>query len=223
MRRLLVFLKDPQPGRVKTRLSKDIGEQAAEQIYRACVELSLERLQALRHVTVLCVDPPEAASHLRDWVGRRWNTWPQQGADLGERMARATTRAFIQGARQVLVLGTDSPWIHEALVREAFEALSTAEVVLGPTEDGGYYLIGLARPCPDLFSGIAWSSPQVFAQTCEKARGLGLRTTTVREGYDVDQVKDVQRFVQEAQRWASVPAAVGMMDVLRREAMTCRS
>jgi len=222
-RRVLLFLKDPQPGRVKTRLAQHIGDEGARQIYRACIELTLARLSPLHNDMVLCVDPPTAASHLSVWGGRTWTTWPQQGSDLGERLAQATARAFAEGARAVIALGSDSPWIAPHDVEAACAALHDADVVLGPTDDGGYYLIGLSRPCPDLFRGIAWGASRVCAQTRETARALGLRTRLLREGYDVDHLTDVGRFVREARQWEPVPDAVEMMDAVSQEAATCRS
>ena len=199
-RQLLVFLKDPQPGQVKTRMASDIGDEAAAAIYRACAELTLERLAPLRQEIRLCVDPPQAIARIRGWLGAGWTMTPQRGADLGERVARATHEAFADGAQRVAVIGTDSPWLTSDDIDAAFRELEAADVVVGPTDDGGYYLIGLARSAPALFDGIAWSSPEVFRRTCEKAKALGLRVAVLRQGYDLDHVEDVKRFMAESRR-----------------------
>ncbi|HBH97104.1 MAG TPA: hypothetical protein DDX89_04845 [Candidatus Omnitrophica bacterium] len=199
MRRLLIFLKDPVPGQVKTRLAKAVGSQAACDIYRACVELTLERMMRFRQEAVLCVDPPEALLRTRAWVGADWRLQPQRGLALGERLADATAVACSDGASQVVVIGTDSPWLTGDDVAAAFEALRYHHIVLGPAQDGGYYLIGLTRPQPALFEGIAWSSPSVYAQTRVRAAQLGLTTHSLREGYDVDRLEDVQRWLKEVQ------------------------
>ncbi|MBI1991815.1 MAG: TIGR04282 family arsenosugar biosynthesis glycosyltransferase [Candidatus Omnitrophica bacterium] len=199
MRRLLVFLKYPSLGRVKTRLADAIGDEAACSVYRACVELTLERLGAWRAEATLCVEPPDALERTRAWVGPGvgWALRPQSGGTLGERLAEATAHAFAQGAQRVIAIGTDSPWLTAEAVDAAFAALGQADLVLGPTEDGGYYLIGLSRPAPDVFADISWSTSTVYQETLAKARALGLPVQTLPLGYDVDRLEDLQRFVAE--------------------------
>lgn len=200
MRRLLIFLKYPIPGRVKTRLAESLGAEAASAAYRACVELTLEQMKPLRHETVLCVDPPEAIGRARRWLGSGWAFRPQRGGSLGERLAQATALSFAEGATPVVVIGTDSPWLDAGRVEAAFDALARAELVLGPTEDGGYYLIGCSRAAPELFAGIAWSTSAVLAQTLAKAGALGLSVEQLPMGYDVDHLKDLDRFMHSRRR-----------------------
>jgi rSAM/selenodomain-associated transferase 1 len=224
MRRLLIFLKLPTPGQVKTRLAASLGAEAASAIYRACAELTLERLGVWRASSTLYVDPgtnagwsgaaghvlaaPAALARARAWVGSDWTLarvrawvgpgWTlalQEGRTLGERLAQATAAAFAGGARRVIVIGTDSPWLSAQDLQRACDALSQAEVALGPTEDGGYYLIGLARPSPMLFDGISWSGPRVCAETLQRAKRAGLRVHLLPKGYDVDHPEDVQRWL----------------------------
>lgn len=217
MRRVLVFLRYPDPGRVKTRLIPALGEQGACALYRACVELTLARLGALRREAILCVDPPEALERVRAWFGSSWTIWPQVGADLGERLAAATGRAFREGAQRLIVIGTDSPWLRQDDIEAAFGVLDGADVVLGPAEDGGYYLIGFSRHLPQLFNSIAWSTPAVFQQTVAHAQALQLETKTVRIGYDVDRAEDVARFLAEERRSvAPAPRQVELIERLMR-------
>ena len=209
MRQLLIFLKEPEPGKVKTRLVPSLGERRACEVYRACVELTLDRLAAWRDEAIVCVDPPDALGRVRGWLGSSWSVWPQEGADLGERLAAATGRAFKESAHRVVVIGTDSPWLQRDDIDAAFGALADADMVLGPAEDGGYYLIGLSRSLPELFEGIEWSTASVCEQTTARARALHLVTRMLRLGYDVDLVEDVARFVaEEGGRSASVPHLV---------------
>ena len=197
MRRLLIFLRDPVPGAVKTRLAAALGDQPACELYRACVELTLERLGAWRREVVLCVDPPEALGRTRTWLGDGWRMTAQQGRDLGERLAQATSQAFAEGAAQVVVIGTDSPWLRAERLDAAFAALARAEIVLGPTSDGGYYLIGLSHPADPLFHGIAWGTSSVYPTTRAAARALGWSVTVLPMGYDLDHLHDVRRFLDE--------------------------
>lgn len=196
-RRLPVFLKYPTPGRVKTRLAAEVGAEAAAAVYRACVEVTLERLAPLRAVITLCVDPPEAVAAAQAWLGDGWSIRPQRGATLGDRLAEATGAAFADGAQRVVVIGTDSPWLRASDVEAAFGALGHADAVVGPAADGGYYLIGLARPAPQLFTGIAWGSASVYEATLATARRLGLRVQALAVGYDLDTVEDVERFLEQ--------------------------
>lgn len=197
MRRLLIFLKYPAPGQVKTRLASELGNEAAAEIYRASVELTLSRLEFFRRESVICVDPPEAVEKTRQWLEGSWQLCAQQGATLGDRLKAATRQAFAEGAKRVIVIGTDSPWLFPADIARAFETLEGADIALGPTEDGGYYLIGLSKDMPLVFDGIAWSSPTVFDETLARAQALQLRVRPLERGYDLDYAADVERFVTE--------------------------
>ena len=211
MGRLLIFLKYPLPGRVKTRLAEVIGHHVACDVYRTCSELTLERLNALHDQITLYVSPPEALTRIRQWVGPAWMIRVQQGRTLGKRLAQATQRAFAEGATRVVVIGTDSPWLVPADIAAAFNALEQADVVVGPTEDGGYYLIGLSKPVPELFDGVAWSSPRVYVQTVANAQALSLSVHELPRGYDLDHLEDVERFLEEERGRGPLTAAVQVM------------
>jgi rSAM/selenodomain-associated transferase 1 len=196
MRQLLIFVKEPVPGRVKTRLAAEIGADAACAVYRRCVERTLERLSALREESTLCVEPAEATGRIRAWLGSARPMQPQAGGTLGDRLTDATQRAFAGHQRPIVVIGTDSPWLDEALIEEAFTMMERADLVLGPTVDGGYYLIGLARPAAELFHGISWSTSQVLNQTLAAARRSGMVTSLLRPGYDIDRLDDLRRWME---------------------------
>lgn len=198
MRRLLIFLKEPQPGRVKTRLARQVGDVAASHVARTCAELLCKRLRGYCDQTVVRVHPPAAVARVQAWLGGAWQVQAQQGRTLGARLCRAVEEALQQGIERVLILGTDSPWLTPATLEEAFEALRTSDVVLGPTEDGGYYLIGVRGRWPALFQRIAWGTSRVCAQTQARARRLGLSVHVLRPGYDIDRYEDWQRFLHEA-------------------------
>ena len=196
--RLLIFLKEPVAGRVKTRLAQAIGPEAACDVYRACVELTLERVGRFCDNTLLCVDPPQALERVRAWVGSSWALRPQHGATLGERLAEATAYAFASEPKsRIVVIGTDSPWLFASELEAVFAALAKTPICLGPTDDGGYYLIGLSRPAPSLFEGIAWSTAAVFEQTLAQARALGEPVHVLPQRYDLDRLEDVRRFIAE--------------------------
>ncbi len=197
MRQLLIFLKYPTPGKVKTRLAQALGARAACEAYRMCVETTLDRLHTFHRETRLWIDPPSAIAQTRRWLGRRWAYRPQQGRDLGHRLRHAVAGAFAEGAQRVVVIGTDSPWLDRGTIHQAFTALRGHDLVLGPSRDGGYYLIGVATLAPAIFSGIGWSTPRVLSQTLSKAKRLGLSVHRLPVGYDVDHVDDWQQFLNE--------------------------
>ncbi len=224
MRRLLIFLKFPKPGRVKTRLAAQIGDEAACGIYQACIELTLERLRVFQEQTILCLEPAEAIDPARTWLGEDWRIQPQRGSTLGDRLIQATLSAFAEGARQVVVIGTDSPWLAPQDIDAAFLVLNQQDVVVGPTDDGGYYLLGSSRPFPSLFGGIAWSTAAVLAQTQARVTALGLAMHTLEAGYDLDFVADVEKFInQERARGVKAAAVEKMSQLLHEGRQPCQS
>ncbi len=223
MRQLLIFLKYPTPGLVKTRLAISLGAEAAAEIARVCTELTLSRLQTFQCDATLYVDPPQQHAQLREWLGPTWRMQPQAGVTLGDRLRDATDRAFAQGAKRVVVIGTDSPWLQPVDIEKAWAALSSTDVVIGPAADGGYYLIGLSQPAPCIFSDVAWSSSAVYVQTQQNTQALRLTLKVLPLGYDIDRMEDVMRFIEDERRRAVVPREVERMDALMQRRPTCRS
>ena len=130
----------------------------------------------------------------------------QEGNGLGERMGAAFERAFASGARRVVIFGSDSPTLPAPVVQEAFARLGDpTDLVLGPTEDGGYYLIGCRRFQHGLFQHVEWSTPRVFAETCTNAERLGYRVEVLQKWFDLDEWKDVERVMEDARRGAPLP------------------
>jgi rSAM/selenodomain-associated transferase 1 len=190
---LVVFVKHPSPGAVKTRLVPALGAERAAALYRALVEHVLEATspQAREYERLVFYDPPEAAAAMRQWLvaGRLRR---QRGGGLGERMVDAFARAFERGAGRVVLAGSDVPTLARADVTAAFAALQDQDVVLGPALDGGYYLVGLRAPQPSLFEGVAWSTPHVLEQTLERAAAAGLRVARLQVKADVDTPADLR-------------------------------
>jgi len=238
---LIVFVKAPTPGEVKTRLlwsptpprrggtltprpmwgdipptrsmrargpldiedvkgpmagSRLSGEEAA-QLYRCLV---LDTLGAARGVRgARLVVAYAANSRLPDlvWLGRRLPMFIQQGRGLGERLHHAVQHAFDRGARRVVVVGSDAPDLTTPWLRQAFRALARYDVVLGPTQDGGYHLIGLNQPMPSLFVDMPWSTPLLFQRTIERIRRLQVTVHSLEPLADLDTPKDLQRYLTQ--------------------------
>ena len=193
---LLIFAREPLPGRVKTRLAQVIGDQSATDLYSAMLEDTLEQAGRLDSVQ------PFLFWALKNWEMPFLQDHPhlamyaQQGNDLGERMAGAFEQAFSNNSNPCCIIGSDSPDLPSNYILQAFALLEDDEtdVVFGPAEDGGYYLIGLRENCPGLFNGIPWSTSQVLAKNLAQAKLLGLRTSLLPVWYDIDTFDDLRRF-----------------------------
>jgi uncharacterized protein len=190
---LLLFLKWPEPGLAKTRLIQALGPETAAAVYRllAEAEVAATRPEAGEYDRLFCFSPANAEARVRAWFPGE-GVWAQPEGDLGQRMAKAFQEAFARGATRVALIGTDIPWVTRDLVALSFEALASADVVLGPTHDGGYYLVAMARPLPGLFEGIEWSTSSVLAATRERAEALGLVTRLAPLLTDIDTFDDLR-------------------------------
>jgi rSAM/selenodomain-associated transferase 1 len=193
MTTLGLFAKHPVPGRVKTRLGRSLGDARAAELYAAFVADLAARFARVadRRVLAYAPDDSDARAYFAEVAQASYELWPQPGGDLGERLKRF----FASHDGHVVVLGSDSPSLPTALLREAFELLERHDCVLGPATDGGYYLIGLsgsrAREA-DLFDEIAWSTGTVLAQTVAAAERSGLTLALLPPWYDVDTEDDLQ-------------------------------
>jgi hypothetical protein len=168
---LLIFIKNPVLGRVKTRLAATLGAEAALAAYLEL--LAYTRAVAARTACRSRLWYSDYIPESDDWPADLFEKHVQSGADLGLRMANAFESAFEAGAERVLIIGSDCPGITPAILAEGFDALRTHDFVLGPSADGGYYLLGMRRYQRSLFEGIAWSSPTVCAETIRRIQTLG--------------------------------------------------
>ena len=191
-RRILVFLKEPQPGRVKTRLAEGVGAGPAASLYRAMTEDLLEALSPFGREVIPCytgADVPPALAGME----RLGEPMEQVDGDLGHRMATAFERCFDGGGDRVILLGSDVPGIDTAVVKNYLRRLEVGAMVLGPSADGGYYLIGFDRAAysRDFFAGVRWSSREVWDQTLAVAHARGLGPYVGPTLSDVDTVDDL--------------------------------
>jgi rSAM/selenodomain-associated transferase 1 len=193
---VLLFVKYPEPGRVKTRLGEVIGNDVAADFYKRFVEDLLKGLatvQAALRICYLPVEGHDVEARLRDWLGNDYAFFPQEGADLGERMKAAMQKAFADGFSRVVLMGSDIPDFPPELVQKALLDLDMKEAVIGPAYDGGYYLIGFRREFffPEVFDGIVWGEADVFRPTMEHLRRKGLEVLRLPDWNDVDTIWDL--------------------------------
>ncbi len=196
---VIVFLKEPVPGRVKTRLARDLGEAEAASIYRAFVAdtLNLSRAVPLCQLRLAlegdagsALWPPEVARVLR---AERVRIWSQAAGDLGARLGAALARAAAEGSGPVLFLGTDCPDLPLTHLQRALRCLeSPGTAALGPVADGGVWCIGLHGAPPDFFADLPWSCEHTGEALLERARSRGLATPPLPDWYDCDTFDDLR-------------------------------
>jgi len=182
---IIVFQKAAVSGKVKTRLAQRIGNAQTLQVYRFLVahtHLQLAEIDA--DIFVFFAGEPDA----NYGSNPNYHIRQQSDEDLGLRMATAFAEVFDIGYEQVLVIGTDCYELYPAILEEAFQSFNQADLVIGPAKDGGYYLLGLTQPVPELFSGIAWSTSNVYTQSMAIAASLGISV------YDLPLLSDVDRY-----------------------------
>ncbi|PWN05586.1 TIGR04282 family arsenosugar biosynthesis glycosyltransferase [Rhodohalobacter mucosus] len=186
-----VFVKNPRMGRVKTRLAAAVGDQRALKVYDHLLKLTAAaavNVQANR--IVLYSDAVCQNDHFDDALFKKE---VQQGEDLGERMLYSVANGFDSGYEQVVVIGSDCPDITGELLEQAFSSLNKADSVIGPSADGGYYLIGVSVFEPEVFKDIAWSTPEVYPATLSILKKKGLSVAVLEELNDIDTEEDLKR------------------------------
>jgi uncharacterized protein len=193
---LCIMAKAPEAGRVKTRLCPPLSPADAAALYRCFL---LDKIAQAREVAgaepVLAYAPAEAAA-VFEALAPGFTLLPQRGADLTARLTAVCAELFRRGCDAAIMIDSDTPTLPtERLERAAAVMMKEGgcDLVLGPSEDGGYYLIGLSRPHPELFEGIPWSTPTVLEETLRRARALGLSAVTLPAWYDVDTAADLVR------------------------------
>ncbi len=184
--------RSPELGRVKSRLAGAIGDESALALYRWMGRRQLDALPREWEVEGRFT-PNSAEAEMVRWLGGRPNWKAQGGGDLGERMARAARDAFeLDECETVFFVGADCVSLDETALREAERALSAVDVVLGPSADGGYYLLGLSRRFDAVFDNISWGSNRVFSESIERIQALGATYSLLEERVDVDDWESLQ-------------------------------
>jgi len=197
---LLVVAKQPAAGQTKTRLCPPLTSATAAALYECFLCDTLDVMRMTPDVTRCIVYLPEDAAGYFHELAPDFTLSCQQGSDLGERLDNLLTEALSQGATAAVVMDSDSPTLPAAYLTAAFVHLQKgADVVLGPCDDGGYYLIGLKQPQPRLLREVPMSTPTVLHDTLILAKALHLRVALLPTWYDVDTAAELQRLRQELQ------------------------
>jgi rSAM/selenodomain-associated transferase 1 len=207
LERVLVFSRYPEPGQCKTRLIPALGATGAARLQQKMTEHvvgAARQLQQVRSVSISVYYSGGNRAAVRRWLGVQ-ECYAQRGGDIGARMKDAFASAFELQAGLALLVGSDIPGIRSEHLEQAFDALHDHEVVLGPTFDGGYYLVGMiaersAELLPLLFEDIAWSTPGVYRETAERLGDRGIRFARLPVLQDIDNPADLT--LLEGRGWA---------------------
>jgi rSAM/selenodomain-associated transferase 1 len=178
---------------VKTRLAKTIGDVPASEIYQNFLATILRRFENVCDLCTLSVSPVSDHHHFQHSLIGPWQLIDQGDGDLGQRMSNYFAQAFKAGADRVLLIGSDSPNLPVSYVTQAIQQLDHNDVVLGPTEDGGYYLIGMKRLITNVFENIAWSTEDVWQQTVDILVRNEVAFGQLSTWYDVDNETDLRK------------------------------
>lgn len=195
---LLVIAKRPAPGRTKTRLTPPLSPEQAAALYECFLRDTLDFVRHLPGVAPAIAYLPAEERAYFEALAPDFELVLQEGADLGERLDNALTRLLAAGYQHVAIMNSDGPTLPLTCLTGAFEALSgSADVVLGPCDDGGYYLIGLKQPAPRLLRKVRMSTPNVLSDTLAIAAEEGLTVELLPTWYDVDDAESLERLMKE--------------------------
>ncbi|MCK5421851.1 MAG: TIGR04282 family arsenosugar biosynthesis glycosyltransferase [Deltaproteobacteria bacterium] len=198
---ILFFVKYPQKGQVKKRLAVELGEDVAVELYRNFAQDSLSTLERCGVQIVVCFYPPDSEYKFVKWLGTYFRYLPQRGSNLGQRMKNSFIKAFHTRFNPVFLIGSDIPDLPASVIREAFLALNTDEVVIGPSFDGGYYLIGFKNDTflPETFDEISWGTQTVFQETIAVLQSAGYKIHLLPRWGDVDTYANLKHLIDRNQ------------------------
>ena len=221
MNLLGIFVKQPVPGHVKTRLACEVGPEQAARLYAAFIADIAERFRILADRRFLCYAPDgtQSVDYFSEISREDYQLWLQPEVSLGERMESFFEYAFSLGAKRVVVIGSDSPTLPEEMIQKAFSLLEEHDCVLGPATDGGYYLVGQRSPGFPIFASIEWSRAGVLHQTAERIAACHARLALLSPWYDIDTLDDltVLRGHLRAMRQAGISVRLDATETILNE------
>jgi len=190
---LILFARYPEKGKVKTRMVRDGNGELVTNLYRCFIEDCLERMSKGNYSFSVACDPPGRENAFAQLFGGRILCTSQRGSDLGARMSNAFAQCFKEGLTSVVIVGSDIPDLPREFIENAFEALEEHGAVLGPSKDGGYYLIGFAKDFfyRAVFENMTWSTDCVFQETLRRLRREGISVYLLPLWRDLDTCEDL--------------------------------
>ena len=199
---LVMFARYPEKGKVKSRLILNGDEPPVADLYRCFIEDLLEKLSTGNYQFWMAYDPPERKNDFVELFGGGFFYTPQMAGDLGKRMCNAFTGCFLKGFRSVVIIGSDSPDLPAQIIEEAFDSLDRNGAVIGPTFDGGYYLIGFSRESfsSQVFENMAWSTDRVFPETMRRFQEDAVSVHVLPRWRDMDRREDLRALVEKHEK-----------------------
>lgn len=195
---LIVFAKEPEAGKVKTRLQGYLSRDECVQFYKALLQDTLELARAIKcFEKVLAYDSSMPEPRYLKTIAADFMFYKQRGSSLGEKMHNAFKFAKTRNNSKVVIIGSDSPSLPAIYVKEAFRRLDVSDVVLGPSHDGGFYLVGLKKPCASIFKGIKWSSKTVLENAIENSGIFSKKISLLKKWYDIDDYAGLARLKKD--------------------------
>jgi hypothetical protein len=197
-RAIIIMAKVPAAGEVKTRMQPFLTPTQSAELAFCLLQDTISKAESLKNQLIIAYSPMERRDFFNGFSQHNLTLVPQYGQDLGERMFHTFEFAFEQNLDSAVMIGTDSPTFPPELITQAFEHLeNSADIVLAPTEDGGFYLIGLKTLKKEIFENVQWSSPETFSQTKENIARQNLSLREIQAWYDVDTIEDLRRLKQD--------------------------
>ncbi len=195
---LIVFVRFPSPGKVKTRLAQSIGNEQATEFYYTCADAILREISRLTGEVERYIFYSDKIDEnkIKRWIGPEFHFMLQEGDTLGQRLENALNNVFGNGAHKAMVIASDVPDLSVDILNEAMQALDKSDIVIGPCYDGGYYLIGMKRLYPELFQGISWSTPKVYRQTLDIINEKMLTVYQLQTLIDIDSQTDLCQWAE---------------------------
>jgi rSAM/selenodomain-associated transferase 1 len=197
---LIIFARYPVLGKVKTRLASSLGKEFALGFYKECSRhlfAQVVRNQNDFFTPFLFYSEKDELNKMIDWAGSGFEYYYQEGSDLGERMSNAFNKVFTLGAKKAVIIGTDVPDISKNLITNSFKLLDKKDFVIGPSIDGGYYLLGMKNLNCDLFSEISWSTETVLDQTIKRIDANNFNFAKLEQLHDIDDDQSLKLWMKE--------------------------
>ncbi len=200
---LIIFARYPVSGKVKTRLASSFGKEFALGFYKECSRYLFTivvRNQNDFFTPFLFCSEKDELNKMINWAGSGFEYYYQEGNDLGERMSNAFNKVFTVGAKKAVIVGTDVPDVSKNLIASTFKLLDEKDFVIGPSTDGGYYLLGMKNLNSNLFSGISWSTEAVLNQTINRITKNNFSFAKLEELYDIDDERSLKLWMKKCSK-----------------------
>ncbi|WP_419784040.1 TIGR04282 family arsenosugar biosynthesis glycosyltransferase [Maridesulfovibrio sp.] len=218
---VIIFVKFPVAGKVKTRIGQDLGFETAAELYTAFVEDMLHNLESIGISPIIAFDPFQPEEKYRDWLGDR-HYIPQHGENLGARMFNALQKVFKGGSNTAILTGSDLPDLDPEIVQQAMLNIKKAPACIGPASDGGYYLIGFQKDylTKSIFENMEWSTERVFGETISRLKKINIKPAILSEHQDMDTIADLKRLAASPSNAHRCPKSKALLSTILQSRLT---